>query len=368
MKKLGRILLILVLCFIPTFVYAENEVKITSIELVEKTVETEIVEDATFDGLTINVNLKMKEVGDYAKYKVTIKNETDQDYELAPQESAEDAYIKYKYIYESEKKVIEKNTEAIVYVVVEYAKQVEDANFRGGVYQDNKVISINLSSKEENQLSNPKTGMKMLVFIIILLSLIAVLFLTNKWNKSSKVALMLAITLLLPATIYAVEQLNMTINSKIEIEEENELCYIYGLEAKFDSEGTESPTKFYEAEYETYKNGHTFRDRQLSHWNQLKDELSNEDYEYNISEEWVDTYLEGLSFISASDLECLDNPVEKGCGSNLGELKAYMEEHAEAVEKNSKIKSKTKGCYAFLEYELNEINMGLVINGAHRHH
>ena len=104
MKKLGRILLILVLCFIPTFVYAENEVKITSIELVEKTVETEIVEDATFDGLTINVNLKMKEVGDYAKYKVTIKNETDQDYELAPQESAEDAYIKYKYIYESEKK------------------------------------------------------------------------------------------------------------------------------------------------------------------------------------------------------------------------------------------------------------------------
>ena len=76
MKKV----LLLFLLF-PCFVFAKDDIYIESINLY-KNDNVEIVKDATVDGLNIDLSLKFYEVSSNIIYKIIIKNDTKEDYEI----------------------------------------------------------------------------------------------------------------------------------------------------------------------------------------------------------------------------------------------------------------------------------------------
>ena len=80
MKKL--LLILLTFLFIPN-VYAANNVVIESVTLDSKSDNTEIVNEATYQNLSIKFDIKFNEVNDFAKYKIVINNQTNEDYEIS---------------------------------------------------------------------------------------------------------------------------------------------------------------------------------------------------------------------------------------------------------------------------------------------
>ena len=48
-----------------------------------KSDNTEIVNEATYQNLSIKFDIKFNEVNDFAKYKIVINNQTNEDYEIS---------------------------------------------------------------------------------------------------------------------------------------------------------------------------------------------------------------------------------------------------------------------------------------------
>ena len=53
-----------------------------TIELIEKSNNTEIVNDASIAGAKVNIDIKMLELGDFIKYKLTLENTTADTYAI----------------------------------------------------------------------------------------------------------------------------------------------------------------------------------------------------------------------------------------------------------------------------------------------
>ena len=77
-------------------VKAKDGLTVENLEYVEKSELAEVIEDATFQDLSISINLRFHNLNDYVKYKITIKNDTDKDYDLDSEEKLTD-YIKMKF-------------------------------------------------------------------------------------------------------------------------------------------------------------------------------------------------------------------------------------------------------------------------------
>ena len=125
MNKIKYIVIAVIfsILFIPN-VYAKESIEIKSIELEEKSNNTTILSNPTFNGLDMNFNIAFKAKDDYAKYKVIIKNNTDNIYQISEETSFNDSeYIKYIYEVESELKA---QDEAIIHVTITYEKEVDD--------------------------------------------------------------------------------------------------------------------------------------------------------------------------------------------------------------------------------------------------
>ena len=219
MRKLfiSLIIVLLGIMFLP--VYAAENVNIESIELDSKSDTTEIITDASYSGLSIKFDLKFKEVNDYIKYKIVINNPTNEDYELSENNNNSN-YIKYEYSYDDGNKIIEKNKKSIIYITIKYNKEVTENLFddEGNFIETNNLV-INLGGED---IINPNTGnFNPIIYILILLLLLFVIYIIT---KSKKILNIFIITiLLLPISIYAIEKLQIKIESKIKIEE-NLIC------------------------------------------------------------------------------------------------------------------------------------------------
>ena len=195
MRKLfiSLIIVLLGIMFLP--VYAAENVNVESIELDSKSDTAEIITDASYSGLSIKFDLKFKEVNDYIKYKIVINNPTNKDYELSENDNNSN-YIKYEYSYDDGNKIIEKNKKSIIYITIKYNKEVTENLFddEGNFIETNNLV-ISLGGED---ITNPNTGnFNPIIYILILL--------------------------LLPISIYAIEKLQIKIESKIKIEE-NLIC------------------------------------------------------------------------------------------------------------------------------------------------
>ena len=207
-----RYILFILFLLIPFIVNAE--VKITNIEQIDIT-EGLKVDDPTYKDLTINFNIKFNKVEDFIKYKVTIKNDTNKDYEIATTNNdSKDDYIKYKYKFDDDDKIIKANNEKILFITITYDKEVSLSKFVDGKYIDEKKVSISLSNEEKN----PKTSVGIYVLIsIICLAISTTLILLIK-NKMNTIPIsLLVFFFLIPISIYALEKITIEINTKVEI-------------------------------------------------------------------------------------------------------------------------------------------------------
>lgn len=225
--------ILLNLMVLPVTVFAKESVEIKSLELDSKSNNTIIKSEPTFSGLEMNFDLSFKTIGDFAKYKVVIKNNTDVDYNISEDTSFnESEYMTYKYEVGDSLKA---NGETTVYITITYSKEVDSSKLTDNKYiESNKAIVQLLDSNGQtisvpDTLKNPNTGdnMVMLVIIILLCISITSLLLLNRKKRIKYMSLAIAIGLCaIPALVYAVETIKLTINVSVEIIESYPVNYI----------------------------------------------------------------------------------------------------------------------------------------------
>ena len=227
MKKIIFLLCILLL---PILVNAKtcdnNKISISSITLDNKSENIIELEEPNTNGKTINLNLSMAEVGDTIKYKVVIKNNSNEDYELNKNSiNISSDYIDYSFESDNNSNIIKANSSKIVYLNVQYRQEVPENEYQSGTYTENRKMTVNLSNQDN--IINPKTGLS---FYILIITIIAVTILTSSKLLKNKKAITFLILLIgiIPITTYALCKYEITINSNIKIEKDNIFCLTGG--------------------------------------------------------------------------------------------------------------------------------------------
>ena len=223
MKKAISLLVILTLLILPFMVKAEDiceddKISITSIEVETIPNSIEEVTPGTVEGKTINLNLSMSEEGDYIQYKLLVKNDSNQDYELSSNSITSDSdYVEYSIETEDGSNVIEAKSSKNALLTVRYANQVPSNVFENGTY--NNVQSLKVEFTSENTINVPDTlknkSIILLFIIVIVLVELIVYSVIKKKNCKKIMMLLIAALITIPICTYAVCVCKVDINSSI---------------------------------------------------------------------------------------------------------------------------------------------------------
>ena len=239
MKKNNKVLIILFcLFFIPYIVKAEtceiDKIKLDSITIDNKSDNIAELDTATINNKNINLNLSMSEVGDNITYKIIVKNDSDEDYELDKNSlNINSEYIDYSLEFEDNTNIIKANSNKIIFLKVVYKNGVPEESFVSGAFNDNKTIKLNLSTNNptniQDLLKNPNTG-NLYLLIIVLLFIITLLPFLKKIKHNKYIILILGTTIIIPIYVQALCKCDIEIESKIRIDKpvEEDGLYLYG--------------------------------------------------------------------------------------------------------------------------------------------
>lgn len=238
MKKFIIPILLLVM-FIPFYVNAEtcdtDKISISSITVDSKSDSVEELDEAIANGKNINLNLSMSEVGDNIEYKIVVKNDSNEDYELDKNSfNANSNYIEYTLKTNDDSLIVKAGKTKEVFLKVQYKNEVPDASFDDGKFNDNKSFVLNLSNGQTIEVSdtikNPKTGdsLIMLMLICILCVGITMYVILSKKKINKFMVLLLTIMITLPASVYALCKIEIAIESNVIIEKSVEPKYEVG--------------------------------------------------------------------------------------------------------------------------------------------
>ena len=213
------LLILFFIMFIPVVVDAEecdtSKVNISSITLDQKDNVEEKVE-ATASGKNINLNLGMSDVGDNIRYRIVIKNDSNDDYLLDKNSvKVSSNYIDYTIESSDNSNIIKARTAKAVYLNVQYSSPVPADAYQNGVFNDKVDMKLNLSS---NGIENPNTGIEYYIFFALVILINIIMFIIFKRKRKVQSAFFIVeITLLIPMGVYALCKCDITINSNIEI-------------------------------------------------------------------------------------------------------------------------------------------------------
>lgn len=226
MKKLKYLLFALVTIMVSSFVYAKDSVEIKSIELDSKSTNAIVNSEPTFSGLTMNVDVSFRKVDDFVKYKVVVINNTDSEYELKEDASFNESnYISYKYETED---VLKAKEESIVYVTITYKNEISSDDLVDGKYNESNRSVIQLtetSSTVKNPYTSTYFSLLITLFVVCLVSLLLYAIIRNK--KVVKYTTMsLLVLLVTPFVVKAIEELKLTMNVSVSIEQGFEVGYL----------------------------------------------------------------------------------------------------------------------------------------------
>jgi len=217
MKKYYSLLFIILFSlFVIPNVYAADNVSIESVTFDSKSETTEIVNEATFEGLAVKFDVKFTNLKDFVKYKVVINNKSNQDYEISENNNfGDNKFIVYEYSFDDNNRIAEKNKKTTMFITIKYNDLVPNELLVDGKYKEEKTLTISLGDREN--ILNPNTASS--IFIVLFLAFITViisiaLFKTNKTTLS----ILVIILLLVPVTVFAIEKIEIKVDSKIEIE------------------------------------------------------------------------------------------------------------------------------------------------------
>lgn len=241
MKKLILVLpILLFILFMPFIVKAEtcdiDKIAISSITIEDKSENVVEIDEATASGKSINLNLSMSEIGDNIKYKIVIKNDSNEDYELDKNSiNIQSDYIDYTYESEGDSNIIKANTSKTIYLKIQYKNEVPDEVFENNTFNDNKNISLQLTAGDSisvpNTLKNPNTGNSYICLIIIVLIISGISFILLRKKKYAKyICLIIGVAIIIPVSVYALCKCDIIVESKIRIDKNSESApiYLYG--------------------------------------------------------------------------------------------------------------------------------------------
>ena len=203
-------LLLLILFFIPIFVYADtcnnNDIVIKEISKIDANGYIEEKSEPIINNQFISTDLKMYDVKDSITYEIKIKNNSSQDYSLNKNISNSNN-VNYSII--SDSNIIKANEEKTIKLKITYTKKIDDSLYENGKYIENKDISLLI----ENGLINPNTGLSkiIVVFIIIFFILLSSLIIKRDVKYMS-----LLVVLFIPLLVNAECKYQIMINSTIE--------------------------------------------------------------------------------------------------------------------------------------------------------
>ena len=214
-----------------------SNITITSMKANKIEGNTEVISEPTFEDRTINLNLKMYDVGDSITYDLVIKNDSEEDYMIDEDTFKTDSdYIEYTLKTKDNTNVVKANSTKEVSLIVTYKKEVEDDKLTNNKFNASNTLKLSLNTSEKEQpldiittdnikeVKNPVTSVSsmMLISIILLTSVIIIYILLKRKNKYNKYLLIILSMILIP-TVYAICTCNIEVESTIEIEKKPKL-------------------------------------------------------------------------------------------------------------------------------------------------
>lgn len=239
-----KIIIFLILLIIPIFVFAEDidldKIYISSVDLIDKSEDTEEIAPALYQDMDLKLNIKMYDVGNYITYKLIINNDSSDDYEISINNNSTNTdYIFYELINRGDN-LLKSNNSKELELKITYANEIDDNMYLNNLFSLNsdvnisitikkkdsnieKIVNIITPSNEDKVVDNPITKDSIILKIIILIiSIILIIYFFIKKKALDK--LLILLLLLVPITIYAISIITIRIEIIIIIEKRN---YLY---------------------------------------------------------------------------------------------------------------------------------------------
>lgn len=260
MKKYVILLLILFLPFMVNAATCDTDkIEIKSIDLVESSNAVVQNSDPFAQGKEIKVDVSMSNVGDNAKYKLIIKNDSDEDLEFNKDSiNINSQYLDYSFDI-SDNNIIKANSTKEIYLNIQYKKEVPDSAFNEGVFTNNQVMNVDLSN-ESVDVENPKTGISILLVVllaVIVFSLTIIVITTNK-KYSKLMVIIITLMMIIPVSVYALCKCSLKVDSRVRIEKNVQSFCIKAVSSDY--------SRIY---YYPYERGMTWSDFINSNYNNI---------------------------------------------------------------------------------------------------
>ena len=301
-----------------------NEVYISEVKLDDQSDNVIINKRALPNGLNIDVDIRFKNVGDYAKYKVKVKNNTNKDYQIDDQTRFGDSdYIKYEFSFDDKNNEIKAGQEKTMYVKISYNKEIPEEALENGRYTESRSMDIELI--DSASIVNPKTGRTIISILVLLISSGLVIYLIRNRKSRKLMAVVMVLGLLVPSIVLAAEKLTITINSNIEVAVKPQICV-------YNSGGIKS--------YYQYDDGMTVREFLDSNYNVDEYSILSE-FKYNSIDSACHVPKSPIKSTFNSSIEENLNMIGLGSVCNMWN---YVNESDEII-------SEDEGCYYINDYE-----------------
>ena len=261
MKKLVYLLLI-VTFFIPLMAYAStDDIFIESIQLIDKSNNTVEVNPASFEKTNLKLDVQFLKKEDFVKYKLVLKNNSNQDYRVMIDSSLlEDTHVKYSVSFSDNSDIIKAHSSKEVTFSAVYYSEVSTEKFVNGRYVENRVISIVASN---DNISNPKTSNQLLMILLIVMIIMGMLllFLKNPMIGKKFLIILLLIPIVSPYTVFALEEIKITVNSRIEIAKVDQFAVAYWIDGvrTYDKYDYIEGMSIYEYYYSNFENKYSWQ-------------------------------------------------------------------------------------------------------------
>lgn len=217
-----KIMFIILLLLTPLIVYAETcddkNIVIESFELDDQSIGVTELEESKVNGLTFEFHVKMNYEGDHTKYKLTLKNNTSEDYEINKKSIVLNSdYFDYTLTVDGSN-IIKKGEVKSVFLDIEYKNAIPETTFLTSEFNENKNMSMVLSSKD--QIVNPETATGTIIIldvILLILMAIVIIFLKKNVTKLAAIIIIASAIIIVPLTVRALCNATITIDANIKV-------------------------------------------------------------------------------------------------------------------------------------------------------
>lgn len=221
-KRLFIFVIILVTMFPVVALAADNNLEILSTEIINKSDGVIINNTPSFSGLNLNLNAKFSNLGDYAEYKIIVRNNSNKELNFTDSFVDEDNnLLDYVVEFENDSKIIPAKKTREVYVKVTYQNQTPKELFRSSQYNIASTLNLGIG---KTIISIPNTLRNIGIFRLIIICCfigyaIRILFFKNNSKKyNTNIVLLIFAFALIPLNTTAAEEYSLVVSSNILVE------------------------------------------------------------------------------------------------------------------------------------------------------